>query len=394
MGVTVRQREKGRGNPWWVFVHASGARRSRRIGDRRAAEAVASAIRRKLAAGKLSLDVSRRSPSTPEFSEFADRFLEAYAKNSCKFTTWKGYERIIKHDLKPAWGGRHLGDITRADVKSLLRKKQEEGYADGTVQNLHIVVSSIFTFAVEDEVLTVNPAQRLGKFVRTRRDKREVRPVTREQAAEFLRVAGKTFPDHYALLLCAFRTGMRLGEILGLAWSDVDFETNTIEVRRSYSLGHWSTPKSRRSRTVDMSDQLRRTLLDHRGRLRAQFRGRLPSCKARDRRKATVLVQLVFPSESGGPLDGNNFRSRVFFKALEAWGGPRFRFHDIRHSFASWLIAQGESLAYVRDQLGHASISTTVDIYGHLVPGSNRQAVNRLDDPAELALRLVPSDAG
>jgi integrase len=73
---------------------------------------------------------------------------------------------------------------------------------------------------------------------------------------------------------------------------------------------------------------------------------------------------------------------------------PRFRFHDIRHTFASLLLAQGEPLHYVKEQMGHASIQTTVDIYGHLVPGSNRRAVNLLDDPEDHTLRVVSGDAG
>ena len=68
---------------------------------------------------------------------------------------------------------------------------------------------------------------------------------------------------------------------------------------------------------------------------------------------------------------------------------PRFRFHDIRHTYASLLLTQGESLHYVKEQMGHASIQTTVDVYGHLVPGSNRNAVNRLDDPEAPALRVL-----
>ncbi len=92
------------------------------------------------------------------------------------------------------------------------------------------------------------------------------------------------------------------------------------------------------------------------------------------------VPEWVFCSEDGGPLDGDNLRHRVFYRVLAKAGLRRIRFHDLRHTFASLLIQNGESLAYVRDQLGHASIQLTVDTYGHLVPGANRQAVDRLDD--------------
>ena len=95
------------------------------------------------------------------------------------------------------------------------------------------------------------------------------------------------------------------------------------------------------------------------------------------------MPEWLFCTEDGGALDGDNLRHRVFYKVLEKAQLRRVRFHDLRHTFASLLIAQGESLAYVRDQLGHASIQLTVDTYGHLIPGANRQAVDRLDDGPE-----------
>jgi integrase len=88
----------------------------------------------------------------------------------------------------------------------------------------------------------------------------------------------------------------------------------------------------------------------------------------------------VFCNEEGRPLDGDNLRHRVFYKVLAQAGMRRIRFHDLRHTFASLLIQNGESLAYVKDQLGHSSIQVTVDIYGHLIPGANRVAIDRLDD--------------
>ena len=112
-----------------------------------------------------------------------------------------------------------------------------------------------------------------------------------------------------------------------------------------------------------------------------------------DGARGTETVHLLFPSRDGSPLDGDNLRHRVFYPLLEKADVPRIRFHDIRHTFASLLLQNGESLAYVKDQMGHASIQTTVDVYGHLVPGANWNAVNRLDDAAP-ALRLVVPTAG
>jgi integrase len=86
----------------------------------------------------------------------------------------------------------------------------------------------------------------------------------------------------------------------------------------------------------------------------------------------------VFCNREGNPEEIHNLKNRYFFRCLTKAGLRHIRFHDLRHTFASLLIQNGESLAYVKDQLGHSSIKMTVDVYGHLVPGANRQAVNRL----------------
>jgi integrase len=92
------------------------------------------------------------------------------------------------------------------------------------------------------------------------------------------------------------------------------------------------------------------------------------------------LTKWVFRNRDSEPLDGDNLRRRVFHPALTKAKLREVLIHELRHTFASLLIQQGESLAYVRDQLGHSSIQVTVDVYGHLVPGSNRAAVDKLDD--------------
>ncbi len=88
----------------------------------------------------------------------------------------------------------------------------------------------------------------------------------------------------------------------------------------------------------------------------------------------------VFCNEIGSMLDPDNVRRRVFYKLLEKVGLRRIRIHDLRHTFATRLLMNGESPAYVKEQMGHSSIQVTVDLYCHWIPGSNRQAVDRLDE--------------
>ena len=377
MGVTVRQKNKGRGQPWWVFIHLNGTIRSKKLGDKRAAEAVASAVRRKLKAGQLNLETVAKKNTIPTFAEYSKCYMERYAKIALKRNTWKGYEAIFKQHLNPAWAEKRLDEITRANIKTLLLQKLELGYAPQTVNNIRIVISGVLNYALEEEIIQFNNASKLGRMIKKGERKEHITPLTKEQAVKFMDTVKDESLHYYPLFLCVFRTGVRLGELIGLAWEDINFDSNTIKVQRSYSHRHFSTPKSHKYRLIDMSNQLRKVLLDYRAVLIQKFRGKLPICELPGKKKG---VHLVFCNRDGGVLDGDNLRHRVFYPLLEKADIPKVRFHDIRHTFASLLLQQGESLAYVRDQMGHASIMTTVDIYGHLVPGANRNAVNRLDD--------------
>jgi integrase len=180
-------------------------------------------------------------------------------------------------------------------------------------------------------------------------------------------------------VLCALRTGLRLGELLALQWGDIDWNGGFLVVRRNIVKGIETSPKSHQRRRVDLSAQLSTTLLEWR---RAQ--------RARWLTKGRELPRWVFPSLQGTAGEERNVR-HVFTRILERAKLRQVRIHDLRHTFASLLLQQGESVVYVKEQLGHASIQITMDTYGHLILGANRAAVDRLDDETSAQPSATPA---
>jgi integrase len=235
-------------------------------------------------------------------------------------------------------------------------------------------------------VLSSNPAMRLGRFNRRQGEGRKAEFLTREEAEAFLQAAKALRPDRYPLFLTALRTGCRLGELLAVEWDDIQFGENEedmnryILVRHNFTHGQFTSPKNRKERRVDLNRELRQVLVELRDRrmLEAMQRGE------------EEVSGLVFPSETGGPLDSRNLYHRDFLPCLTAAGLRRVTFHALRHSFASMLIQNGASLAYVKEQMGHSSIQVTVDIYGHLVAGGNIKWIDRLSSTVEMEPEVEP----
>lgn len=163
---------------------------------------------------------------------------------------------------------------------------------------------------------------------------------------------------------------MRLGELLTLSWDCINFDAKQIVVRRSFSHHHWDTPKSHKVRYVDMSDGLYEVL-------RNCYNKRNKNLTRTSHKEKKIY--LVFPDKNGEPLNDNIFRRQIFYSLLTKADSPRIRIHDIRHTYASLLLQAGAPIHYVKEQLEHSSIATTVDLYGHCQPGTNREAINRLD---------------
>jgi integrase len=124
---------------------------------------------------------------------------------------------------------------TREKVKSLAMGCLSKGQSAKTVQNIIRCLSNLMSHAVEDELLTVNPALKPGKFVPKISKRRKVNPLTREEVSRLLITTKDKLPRYYPLFLCAVRTGLRMGELLALQWGDIDWRSRFIDVQRNYT---------------------------------------------------------------------------------------------------------------------------------------------------------------
>ena len=348
------------------------------------------------------LDKAReaRQPTRPvvdpniTMSAYAERWLQEIAV-TIKPKTQKSYGSALRLHILPALGSTKVRMLQKGRIKSFLVERLRQGkvrtIAEGevtkevrlplardSVRIIHATLRALLNAAVDDGVIVANPADKLGRTLRlvvtakTRQE--EVKAMTRDQLAAFLAAARNASTSyerrHYPLFLLLARTGMRLGEGLVLQWDDVNFAEKEIRVARTLSCGRIEKPKSGHGRTVDMSEQLARILLQH------QIKRKTETLK----RGWSRMPEWVFCTETGTLPDESRVR-KIMRKTLKAARLPlHFSPHCLRHTFASLLLQQGESPAYVQRQLGHASIQLTVDTYGKWLPMGNKAAVNRLDD--------------
>jgi integrase len=185
-----------------------------------------------------------------------------------------------------------------------------------------------------------------------------------------LGAAARVASLYYPLLYVLAKTGLRLGEAVALRWDDMDLVAREITVSRTFGMGRIGTPKSGKTRRVDLSVALARFLesLDADRKAEALAAGREPS-------------PLVFPGRDDQHFDQSRI-SKVFKRVLKAAGLPSsLSPHALRHTFAIRLIKAGAPLTYVRDLLGHSSITVTADVYTRHLPTGDRGLLDRLDEP-------------
>jgi integrase len=268
--------------------------------------------------------------------------------------TLRGYKRTLDKYLLPDLGALRLTEIRRRDLQDLVDRLMAEGFAASSLHNALNPIQAIFRRALQREWVGENPTRGLEL---PSPDGRRDRIADREEAGKLLRA----LPDsERALWATAFYAGLRRGELRALRWSDVDLGRSEIRVERSWDQKEGAIdPKSAAgSRTVPILAVLRDYLDEH---------------KLRTGRDGADLVFGRTATEAFCAATPRN-------RALRAWASMKpIGFHEARHTFASLLIDAGTNPKAIQEFMGHASITITFDVYGHLMPGSRDEVRERMD---------------
>ncbi|MEY2590544.1 MAG: hypothetical protein QOJ67_2528 [Acidimicrobiaceae bacterium] len=315
-----------------------------------------------------------------------DRWL-AGLEGHVSANTLDNYRRITDKHIVPDLGPKRLARLTPTDVERLVRAKSAQGLSVSTVSRVRAVL-----------VQSLKQAERWGLVARNvaaltdgpKQRGNDGRSLTVDQAKVLLAaVAGDRLE---ALYVVALSLGLRPGEVLGLAWADVDTEARTLHVRQAVKretvnplgpsaalnpddpgkrtsrlvVGEVKTPKSRRA--LNLPAGVAAALVAHRRRHNVERLAAGPSW---------VDHGLVFPTATGGPIEPRNLRRRLSDLCVKA-GLGHWHPHELRHSAASIMLAQGVPLEVVSEILGHASIRLTKDTYGHLVGPQMQDAADAI----------------
>lgn len=354
----------------------------------------------------------------PTFSEVCDRYVEA--KVNLRPSTLRSYRGLIEMYLRPYFGKWKVQTITPADVErfrfelaqgapgpvgaafvqrtlaanpklSQARAKRLASRTKPGVRTINkalTLLTMIFNYAARHRWVDYNAAEHVERLRDTRPlDERAIdgNILTPEEIRKLIDATEEGC--YRGIIQVAIFTGMRQGEILGLQWGDVDWNSRQIHVRRAWKEGAFTEPKTRNSvRRVDLPEFL---VTEHK-----KWRLRCPKGE----------LDLVFPNGAGNPESHSNLLARGFYPALRRAGLRKIRFHDLRHTFASLMLANGEDIVRVSRLLGHASPTITLNVYSHLLPREHYGSTDRLaqlvygqpaapPDEARSKLALLPSAA-
>ncbi len=358
-----------------VDLGYSAGRRRRKVvygKTRRAVAEKLAAMNQARSAGRPVVEDSRR------LGDYLEHWLIEIVEPDRKPATAASYRDMVRRHISPELGHVRLDRLSATDVRSFLRTKSMEISARGrplssrSVRYLHAILRSALSQAVRDDLVSRNVCE----LVTPPRGEQEAfrgRHLEPEEARALLAAAEGT--RLAALWRLALTAGLRKGEILALRWDDVDLERGLLLVRRSVSrqAGRGfveGAPKTADSvRTLRLGSGSISALRQHWGRQESE-RLRARELWADDDR--------VFATPRGTIIDPRNL-NRSLDELCTAAGVTRVRVHDLRHTCATLLLAEGEPLEVIAERLGHSDTRVTSQVYAHVVDGLRQRAADRLD---------------
>jgi len=345
------------------FVHPDGRnQRIRKVSPvptKRGAEAYERELRNSLVNGQYGKEEEEKAP---RFKEFAQEFLETYAKVNNKPSEVSGKEMTLRRHLNPHFGKLRLDEIDPLSIERFKAKQIQTGLKAKTVNNHLVVLRTMLNVAKLWGKLKLVP-----DFKRLKAQQAKMDFLTFEEA-ERLVAAATEEPQWHSVIVLALNTGLRLGELLALRWEDCDFVSNNLTVSQSNWMGHIGSPKSGRGRVIPLNSKARDALMSQR-----HLKGPLVWCQ----------------------LDGTTYKKDHFVASMrrirKRAGLRHFEWHMLRHSFASHLVMRGVALKAIQELLGHASIEMTMR-YAHLSPDVRRSAVDVLVQASGTLTALRPKN--
>lgn len=322
------------------------------------------------------------APEKMNFSKFLEEWTSKYGEKHLDPNTLKTYSHMLQNHITPVFGGKRLDEIKPIHIVSFLKSLEQDGTRkDGksgglsstSIRFVHRVLKDIMERAVEWRIIKLNPVSAIKrpKLSKTNVD------VYDEQEVSMLLEALQKEPLHWRLLITlAITTGLRRGELLGLEWKHVNFETGAINVEQalSYTNGQhiFKTPKTKSSvRKVSLPEAL---LED----LKCYYADSLLAKEQLGDEWKGGSHFLVFSSWNGNPFY-HTVPGTWFRRFLKRTNLKRIRFHDLRHTSATLLINLGVHAKTIAGRLGHADIRTTMNVYGHALQTADQLAANTLN---------------
>ena len=334
-------------------------------------------------------------------ARYVDLYLEDN-RDGLEPKTLRSYEQLLKGHVLPfrvdghTLGAIKLWQIKRRHLKSLITAKRKAGYAKDTVRLIRAAISTVLTEAVDDELISANPALRLmaknsGKEERKRKSEmvEKVRAMDGATLDAFLRSArslsdekpqkGHSWRTGYARsdLWCAFRyfskDRLATSEVVALLPFDLKFNQGVIRV--SKAINDDGEPRAWTKTGLNRNVEITRDLAE-------ELRSHIMTARSHFEKRNRPVPTMLFPSLTGAYLEIRNIR-RLFKEICARAGIQGFTLYDLRHTYASLMLMRGADPRYVQQQLGHESVSTTYRYYAHWIPKEARASYANLIELSE-----------